>query len=404
MKKMILLSLLLSLLINTNLNNVSAQESDIALGASLSEYQKEEMLMYFGEPTATDYIQIDGNKVNEYLNDGSDNSVGIFSSAKVEFMSSGFGVYVFIITPDNITEVTEDMYRNAAIVAGVNNVYIQIAAPQQVTGEGALAGVYEIFAQQGIVLNSDDIQLAERQIQIEQLLSENTDLNPSQISKLMTQLNLAVSIKLDENSNSTDEEIKGLVDNIIKENKYSFNDEIINSLKEHALGFSQSDVARNPDTRAALEATLASYEDLDDVFSKEFEVIDGTMKLNEVRILQPGEGDNFMDYPILGIWYSFTLNADAAPKGAQIAWFDAVQVIQDNNPNYTNELMVDIIPDHQYLDTQMLDIKPGGTMDMAVGYKLADDFETPIQVKFYSDLYKEKLADEIILNISGLYN
>lgn len=124
-------------------------ESQVALGASLSEDQRAEMLMLLNDEDAKDVLTIDGTKVNEYLDDGSDDSVGIYSSAKVEFMKPGYGVHVFIVTPENITKVTESMYQNAAIVAGVNNVDIQIAAPQEVTGEGALAGVYEIFFSTG---------------------------------------------------------------------------------------------------------------------------------------------------------------------------------------------------------------------------------------------------------------
>lgn len=46
------------------------------------------------------------------------------------------------------------MYQNAAIAAGATNADIQIASVVPVTGEGALAGVYEIFSQSGMSLDS----------------------------------------------------------------------------------------------------------------------------------------------------------------------------------------------------------------------------------------------------------
>lgn len=200
---------LLSILVLTEPINIFAQnQSEIALGSSLSQSQRDEVLSYFGELGNDNFITIDGNKVNEHLNNGSDNSVGIFSSAKVEFKNSGYGVHVYIVTPENITKVSENMYRNAAIVAGVNNVDIQIAAPQAVTGEGALAGVYEIFAQHGMVLDSSAIQLGEKQVQLEQFLAENTSLSTSQISKLITKLNLAVVTLLEEKSEFNKDEIR----------------------------------------------------------------------------------------------------------------------------------------------------------------------------------------------------
>lgn len=394
---------LLSILVLTEPINIFAKnQSEIALGSSLSQSQRDEVLSYFGELGNDNFITIDGNKVNEHLNNGSDNSVGIFSSAKVEFKNSGYGVHVYIVTPENITKVSENMYRNAAIVAGVNNVDIQIAAPQAVTGEGALAGVYEIFAQHGMVLDSSAIQLGEKQVQLEQFLAENTSLSTSQISKLITKLNLAVVTLLEEKSEFNKDEIITIVENLVKGDNYDFNNDVMEQLIQHALSFSQSDVAKDPETKKALESALASYEDLEDVFSKEFKVYNGTIKINEVRILQPGQENNIMDYPILSIWYDFTLDDNADPTSAMIAWIDSVVAIQDNDPNFINELMIDVLPDEKYLDSQMQDLKPGGTAENAVSYRLSDDLETVVQLKFYDQQFSQTPSDEIVLNISGL--
>ena len=173
-------------------------------------------------------------------------------------------------------------------------------------------------------------------------------------------------------------------------------------LIQHALSFSQSDVAKDPETKKALESALASYEDLEDVFSKEFKVYNGTIKINEVRILQPGQENNIMDYPILSIWYDFTLDNNADPTSAMIAWIDSVVAIQDNDPNFINELMIDVLPDEKYLDSQMQDLKPGGTAENAVSYRLSDDLETVVQLKFYDQQFSQTPSDEIVLNISGL--
>ena len=49
---------------------------------------------------------------------------------------------VNIVTPQNITKVTSDMYRNAAVTLGLEHAQITVASPIQVTGESALAGIY----------------------------------------------------------------------------------------------------------------------------------------------------------------------------------------------------------------------------------------------------------------------
>lgn len=50
---------------------------------------------------------------------------------------------------NNITTITSDQYRNAAVTAGVSNANIFITSAVSIDGSGALAGVYAAFAQMG---------------------------------------------------------------------------------------------------------------------------------------------------------------------------------------------------------------------------------------------------------------
>ena len=407
MKRKLLSFIFMVLLLITSSPLVGFAESKsmIALGSSLSDYQKEEILSIFGDENSQDFLTIDGNKVNEYLNDGTDNSVGIFSSAKVTFHESGYGVNVYILTPENITKVTESVYKNAAIVAGASNVDIEIAAPSQVTGEGALAGVYEIFSKNGLALDSNSIQIAEKQIQVEQFLSENTNLNPSQISRLITEFNLNIINQLEDSDDISESDLRSLLEDILSKNNFDISEEAINQLIKHGSDFAKSDSAKDKATKEALEAAMASYEDLDDVFNNEVVVDNGSFKINEVRILNPGEGANYFDKPLLGIWYSFTLNDDEEPTPVDMVWMDHVEVIQDNDPNTINELLMDACPDEEFYESYAVQIKPGGTAENAVGFALDEDLTTPIQLKFYKNNRYDpdsKLAKELILNISGL--
>lgn len=45
----------------------------------------------------------------------------------------------------NITYVTSAMYTNAMITAGIENAYVTVAAPTQVSGTAALAGIYKAY-------------------------------------------------------------------------------------------------------------------------------------------------------------------------------------------------------------------------------------------------------------------
>ena len=49
------------------------------------------------------------------------------------------------MTPENITEVTSDMYSNAMLTAGIEDATVEVAAPKKVTGHSALAGIYKAY-------------------------------------------------------------------------------------------------------------------------------------------------------------------------------------------------------------------------------------------------------------------
>ena len=97
------------------------------------------------------------NDVSNYIPSSSNLSY-IYSSATIEHKKWGKGVDVKIDTPDNITKVTSEQYQNAAITAGIKNAEIHIASVDQVTGEGALAGIYKAYEEKGNDLNAEDIQ------------------------------------------------------------------------------------------------------------------------------------------------------------------------------------------------------------------------------------------------------
>ena len=97
------------------------------------------------------------NDVSNYIPNSSNLSY-IYSSSTIEHKKWGKGVDVKIDTPDNITKVTSEQYQNAAITAGIKNAEIHIASVDQVTGEGALAGIYKAYEEKGNNLNAEDIQ------------------------------------------------------------------------------------------------------------------------------------------------------------------------------------------------------------------------------------------------------
>ncbi|MBU7007489.1 DUF1002 domain-containing protein [Phosphitispora fastidiosa] len=62
------------------------------------------------------------------------------SSAMVEMLPAGQGIRV---TSRNITWVTDDMYANALVTAGVRDAGVTVAAPFPVSGTAALTGIFK---------------------------------------------------------------------------------------------------------------------------------------------------------------------------------------------------------------------------------------------------------------------
>ncbi|CVY59856.1 extracellular protein [Streptococcus pneumoniae] len=79
---------------------------------------------------------------SKIMNVANDSSLQLYSSAKIQKLGDKSPLEVKIETPENITKVTQDMYRNAAVTLGVEHAKITVAAPIPVTGESALAGIY----------------------------------------------------------------------------------------------------------------------------------------------------------------------------------------------------------------------------------------------------------------------
>jgi hypothetical protein len=106
---------------------------------------------------------------------------------------------------------------------------------------------------------------------------------------------------------------------------------------------------------------------------------DFTIEITDHAVLQPGEGNNHSDEPILGFWFDVTVDEEAteAEINPNTAWIMSFEAVQDNDPNAVNELDVGVLPDEEHLDSQMQTIKPGGTVSSSISYELTDD-ETPV--------------------------
>jgi hypothetical protein len=107
---------------------------------------------------------------------------------------------------------------------------------------------------------------------------------------------------------------------------------------------------------------------------------DGVLTTSEMKIEITGHkiipvggvGNEYGSKPVIAFWYSIT-NLTDKKLDPTTGWMFAIKAVQDNNQNAVNELSVGSLPDEKFLDTQLEDIKNGGTVENAVAYELDDE-------------------------------
>ena len=200
----------------------------VTLGTSLTDAQKQGTLKTLTAPlNGGNYqtITVTGSDLVKYLNPSGDNfttSSGVWSSAMIQKTSSGSGINVKILDYDgknNITTITANQYKNAALTAGISDANIYVTSAIPIDGSGALAGVYAAYAKNGNALNQKQVNAAQDEMNT---LSGITQDNKNKKGYSDAQLNNAVagakSEMAKQGQNITDSQIRDIVNNQININ------------------------------------------------------------------------------------------------------------------------------------------------------------------------------------------
>lgn len=189
-------------------NNTAADLARvITLGADLDPDQRVAMLRVFGYTTAeateagipilTVTNEEERALLGSYLPESSIGSYAI-SSAYVEQLPPGSGISV---ERYNITYITDLMYGNALVTAGVRDARVMIAAPVAVSGTAALTGILKAFEKaMGTELSSEAKTTAGQELVTTSQLGE--ELGKEQAAQLVARVKEQVIDK--QRSNETD--------------------------------------------------------------------------------------------------------------------------------------------------------------------------------------------------------
>ncbi|MCU9615087.1 DUF1002 domain-containing protein [Caldibacillus lycopersici] len=185
----------------------------VVLGGSLTDAQKDETkkLLKVNDGDDITEITVTGEDAEKYIN-GDPNS-RMFSSAKITRLDKGQGIRVVQITPENITEVTNEMYANALITAGIEDAQIEVASPVKVTGHSALTGIFKAYEVSGEELDTARLEVANEELDVATSLAEDAGISQEQVSELLTEIKQAIA----EQNPATREEVEKIVEDQLKE-------------------------------------------------------------------------------------------------------------------------------------------------------------------------------------------
>lgn len=197
----------------------------VTLGEDLTNEQKKQILSEMGVSEDIEPIYVSNKEEHQYLGKYiSKAQIGsrAISSSKITIGKKGSGVNV---ETNNITWVSEEMYANALITAGVKDADVYVTAPFNVSGTAALTGIikaYEISAdieipeEQKLIANEEMVKTAE--------LGDKVGMDKA--SELMTKIKEEIA----KNPPETEEDLRELIKKIAKELGIELTDEELNGL------------------------------------------------------------------------------------------------------------------------------------------------------------------------------
>jgi uncharacterized protein YpuA (DUF1002 family) len=181
----------------------------VVYGEALSDKQKMDVrdLLEVKDPSKVKEIVVTGKDLVTYI-DGDEHS-NMYSSAKITRKDKGEGLVIKQVTPENITEVTDEMYANALLTAGIQDAVVEVASPVKVSGHSALVGIYKAYDEgEGTQLNTERTEVANEELNLATDLAKKEGLDQDKVSELLTEIKKEIA----EQHPATKEEIEKIID------------------------------------------------------------------------------------------------------------------------------------------------------------------------------------------------
>ena len=168
----------------------------VVYGANLSDAELTSVRksLEVDQEAEVEEIYVDGKDLVKYIPDG-DSNARMYSSAKITRQDAGKGLTIKIVTGENITQVTSDMYGNAMLTAGIEDAIVEIAAPKKVTGHSALVGIYKAYEVTGEVLDTERTDVANDELNLATKFANDSGVDSDKVSELLTEIKKEIANK-----------------------------------------------------------------------------------------------------------------------------------------------------------------------------------------------------------------
>lgn len=255
----------------------------VTIGADLTDQQKETVLSFFGlkdsDLNDMQVITVTNEDERKYLSSSvpsSEIGTKTLSCSYIQPKSSG-GINV---QTANLTYVTKEVLYNALQTAGVENCDLVVTAPYDVSGTGALTGVFMAYEKTGNVLDSDKEEAATKEMvetsdlqnkygeaapevvsDVKNQVAGNTDLSDDQIRDIIKKAAAAKGISL------TDDDIDTILSiaKQVQDGGYS-KDAFSNTLKDAEARLS----GKKEQADGFVGAVQSFFQSIGDFFAKLF--------------------------------------------------------------------------------------------------------------------------------------
>ncbi|MGE8203430.1 DUF1002 domain-containing protein [Heyndrickxia sp. NPDC080065] len=193
----------------------------VVYGEKLSPAQKAKTKELLGvtDSSQVNEITVTVNDLVKYIN--GDPHSNLYSSAKITRKEKGQGISVSIVTPENITEVTDEMYANALLTAGIEDASVEVASPVKVSGHSALVGIYKAYDKSGGDLNKDRMEVANEELGLATELAKKDGMDQEKVTQLLTEIKQEIANQ----KPATKEDIEKIIDEKLKSLKIELSPE-----------------------------------------------------------------------------------------------------------------------------------------------------------------------------------